>query len=43
MKSYIFYQDSKNEQENDSSQIYNLNTLDEPFVTEKDFDCCSKQ
>ena len=43
MKSYIFYQDSKNKQENDSSQIYKLNTLDEPFVTEKDFDCCSKQ
>lgn len=35
MKSYIFYQDSKNEQENDSSQIYNLNTSDEPFATEK--------
>lgn len=43
MKSYIFYQDSKNEQENDSSQIYNLNTSDEPFATEKRFDCCSKQ
>ena len=36
MKSYIFYQDSKNEQENDSSQIYNLNISDEPFATEKD-------
>lgn len=36
MKSYIFYQDSKNEQENDSSQIYNLNTSDQPFATEKD-------
>lgn len=43
MKSYIFYRDSNNEQENDSSQIYNLNTLDEPFVTEEDFDYCSKQ